>query len=417
MHALAPSRVAPPRAAASRARARRARVAFPPRAAARARDVVVASRRVVVARAAKVPSQEGRFAPAADDDDDDDEPAVFDLRELYGDDYDPDAPFDDDEEEEEEVVDDDDDEDDDDDDDDVRLLPPVRASLLSGDPPGHRSGYVAIVGRPNAGKSTFMNALVGTKLSIVTYKPQTTRHRILGLVSKDDFQMVLLDTPGVMREEFNKLDEMMLKSVRNAMANADVLLAIVDARRDPLGNFEGLLPERRPGDDPAPLGIIINKCDLLGVDEIRRVLLHTGSHTTASARCTSILKDFCRRISPPTPWFQSRPRRLSTSLLTPFKSTPISSLVWNDPQTAEENVRVVPGRGAGVSGQRARGRRARRGAKVGGVEAPGGADAVPEGRDIRAPGAVLHRGDHSRENFLTVREGGAVQRAGVGVFA
>ena len=220
MHALAPSRVAPPRAAASRARARRAHVAFPPRAAARARDVVVAaavvvaSRRVVVARAAKVPSQEGRFAPAADDDDDDDEPAVFDLRELYGDDYDPDAPFDDEEEEEEEVVDDDDDEDDDDDDDDVRLLPPVRASLLSGDPPGHRSGYVAIVGRPNAGKSTFMNALVGTKLSIVTYKPQTTRHRILGLVSEDDFQMVLLDTPGVMREEFNKLDEMMLKSVR-----------------------------------------------------------------------------------------------------------------------------------------------------------------------------------------------------------
>jgi small GTP-binding protein len=365
-----------------------------------------------------VPSQEGRFAPAADDDDDDDEPAVFDLRELYGDDYDPDAPFDDDDEEEEEVVDDDDDEDDDDDDDDVRLLPPVRASLLSGDPPGHRSGYVAIVGRPNAGKSTFMNALVGTKLSIVTYKPQTTRHRILGLVSEDDFQMVLLDTPGVMREEFNKLDEMMLKSVRNAMANADVLLAIVDARRDPLGNFEGLLPERRPGDDPAPLGIIINKCDLLGVDEIRRVLSHTGSHATASARCTSILKEFSRCISPPTPWFQSR--RASTPFnfaSDAFQLHPISSLVWNDPQTAEENVRVVPGRGAGVSGQRARGRRARRGAKVGGVEAPGGADAVPEGRDIRAPGAVLHRGDHSRENFLTVREGGAVQRAGVGVFA
>ena len=291
MHALAPSRVAPPRAAASRARARRARVAFPPRAAARARDVVVASRRVVVARAAKVPSQEGRFAPAADDDDDDEEPAVFDLRELYGDDYDPDAPFDDDEEEEEEVVDDDDDEDDDDDDDDVRLLPPVRASLLSGDPPGHRSGYVAIVGRPNAGKSTFMNALVGTKLSIVTYKPQTTRHRILGLVSEDDFQMVLLDTPGVMREEFNKLDEMMLTSVRNAMANADVLLRDRGRAARP-GRVTSRVCSCRSGDPATTTGrrsaMILNKCDLLGR---RRDQARSSSHWFPCDRVSAVHVD------------------------------------------------------------------------------------------------------------------------------
>ena len=142
-------------------------------------------------------------------------------------------------------------------------------NLLLGDPPGHRSGYVAIVGRPNAGKSTLMNQLVGQKLSIVTYKPQTTRHRILGIVSEPEFQMVLLDTPGVMKEEFNKLDEMMLKSVRTAMANADVLLTIVDAVRDPMGSFEGLLPEER--NNPAPLGVIINKCDLLDVEEIREL--------------------------------------------------------------------------------------------------------------------------------------------------
>ena len=74
-----------------------------------------------------------------------------------------------------------------------------------------------------------------------------------------------------MREEFNKLDEMMLISVRNAIANADVMLVIVDASRDPIGNFEGLLPENLNLTDRAPVGVILNKCDLLNVDEIKQV--------------------------------------------------------------------------------------------------------------------------------------------------
>jgi GTP-binding protein Era len=69
---------------------------------------------------------------------------------------------------------------------------------------------VAIVGRPNAGKSTLMNGVVGAKLSIVTYKPQTTRHRILGLLSDEDSQMILLDTPGVVDEKRNKMEELMM---------------------------------------------------------------------------------------------------------------------------------------------------------------------------------------------------------------
>ena len=153
------------------------------------------------------------------------------------------------------------DDDDDDDDENVEVLPYIGGELLKPDPPGHKSGYVAIVGRPNAGKSTLMNDLVGTKLSIVTYKPQTTRHRILGILSDENSQMVLLDTPGVMVEEFNKLDGMMLKSVRNSMANADVLFYIVDAARDPYGAWEGLAPKKGKR---VPTALILNKCDMVG---------------------------------------------------------------------------------------------------------------------------------------------------------
>ena len=141
-------------------------------------------------------------------------------------------------------------------------LPYIGGELLKPDPPGHRCGYVAIVGRPNAGKSTLMNDLMGTKLSIVTFKPQTTRHRILGILSDESYQMVLLDTPGVMQEEFNKLDGIMLKSVRNSMANADVLFYIVDAARDPYGAWEGLAPKK--AGKRVPTALILNKCDLVG---------------------------------------------------------------------------------------------------------------------------------------------------------
>jgi GTP-binding protein Era len=222
-------------------------------------------------------SEASASAAAADDDDDaddadddEDAPVVFDMRELYGDDFDPDDVEDDeDEEDEEDTVEEDEDEDEEDTEEALRVVKDLGTSLLKGDPEGHKSGYVAIVGRPNAGKSTLMNDLVGTKLSVVTHKPQTTRHRILGIVSEDEYQMVLLDTPGVMREEFNKLDELMLTSVRNAMANADVMLCIVDASRDPVGNFQGLLPDDL--NHRAPLGVILNKCDLLELDEIKNL--------------------------------------------------------------------------------------------------------------------------------------------------
>lgn len=185
------------------------------------------------------------------DDDDDDEGPDADLADSF---------FADGFEEGEDADEEDEDEEDDE---DIEVLPYIGGELLKEDPADHKSGYVAIVGRPNAGKSTLMNDLLGTKLSIVTFKPQTTRHRILGILSDDAYQMVLLDTPGVMQEEFNKLDGIMLKSVRNSMANADILFYIVDAARDPYGAWEGLAPKKKKG-KRVPTALILNKCDMVG---------------------------------------------------------------------------------------------------------------------------------------------------------
>lgn len=91
----------------------------------------------------------------------------------------------------------------------------------------HRSGFVAIIGKPNAGKSTFLNTAVGRKLSIVTPKAQTTRHRILGIVNGDDFQIVFSDTPGVIRPKY-KLHQRMMRFVEYALADADLVVMMVD---------------------------------------------------------------------------------------------------------------------------------------------------------------------------------------------
>ena len=91
----------------------------------------------------------------------------------------------------------------------------------------HKSGFVNIIGNPNVGKSTLMNALVGERLSIITSKAQTTRHRIMGIVNGDDFQIVYSDTPGVLKPNY-KLQESMMKFVTGALKDADVLLYVTD---------------------------------------------------------------------------------------------------------------------------------------------------------------------------------------------
>ena len=122
----------------------------------------------------------------------------------------------------------------------------------------HKSGFVNIIGNPNVGKSTLMNALVGEKLSIITSKAQTTRHRIMGIVSGEDFQIVYSDTPGILKPSY-KLQESMMKFVTGAVADADVVLYVTDTVER--GERSAEIVERiRQSSVPAI--VVINKIDL-----------------------------------------------------------------------------------------------------------------------------------------------------------
>ncbi|OMO56930.1 hypothetical protein CCACVL1_26143 [Corchorus capsularis] len=136
----------------------------------------------------------------------------------------------------------------------------------------HRSGYVAVLGKPNVGKSTLANQMIGQKLSIVTDKPQTTRHRILGICSGPEYQMILYDTPGVIEKKMHKLDTMMMKNVRSAALNADCVLVIVDASKVPEKIDEVL--EEGVGDVKCklPTLLVMNKKDLIKPGEISKKL-------------------------------------------------------------------------------------------------------------------------------------------------
>lgn len=122
----------------------------------------------------------------------------------------------------------------------------------------HKSGFVNIIGNPNVGKSTLMNALVGEKLSIITSKAQTTRHRIMGIVSDEDFQIVYSDTPGILKPSY-KLQESMMKFVTGAVADADVILYVTDTveRGE---RSAGIIDRIRQSGVPAI--VVINKIDL-----------------------------------------------------------------------------------------------------------------------------------------------------------
>jgi len=132
----------------------------------------------------------------------------------------------------------------------------------------HKSGFVNIVGNPNVGKSTLMNALVGERISIITQKAQTTRHRIMGIVNGDDFQIVYSDTPGVLKPNY-RLQESMRKFSNSALTDADVLLYVTDV----FDSFEKNADfSEKVSLNPAPLVLVINKIDLINQEKLEEMV-------------------------------------------------------------------------------------------------------------------------------------------------
>lgn len=133
----------------------------------------------------------------------------------------------------------------------------------------HKSGFVNIVGNPNVGKSTLMNLLVGEKVSIITSKAQTTRHRILGIVNTEDYQIVYSDTPGVLRPNY-KLQESMLSFSESALGDADVLLYVTDVIEKTDKNEEFLHKVQKV---QAPVLLLINKIDQTNQNELETLVM------------------------------------------------------------------------------------------------------------------------------------------------
>jgi len=128
---------------------------------------------------------------------------------------------------------------------------------------GHKAGFVSIVGKPNAGKSTLMNALVGEKMSIITPKAQTTRHRIIGIINEPDYQIVFSDTPGVIKPAY-ALQESMMSMVQGSLVDADIVLLVTDIheRHDESDII------RRLENISSPVAVLINKIDKSSEEEV-----------------------------------------------------------------------------------------------------------------------------------------------------
>jgi len=139
----------------------------------------------------------------------------------------------------------------------------------------HKTGYVAILGLPNSGKSTLLNALLGQKLSITTAKPQTTRKRILGILSEENYQIIFLDTPGILSPSY-LLQEKMMEDVKISLDDADVIVMIIDVKEDPLA--EKLLNQEFVKENvfksKKPKLLVLNKVDLIKQERVTELIKH-----------------------------------------------------------------------------------------------------------------------------------------------
>jgi len=132
----------------------------------------------------------------------------------------------------------------------------------------HKSGYINIIGNPNAGKSTLMNALVGEKLSIITSKAQTTRHRILGIVNGENFQLIFSDTPGIIRNPAYKMHEIMNSFVETAMIDADIILFIADVKEKT--DYTEIIERLKAS--LVPVFVLLNKIDLSNQPDVEALI-------------------------------------------------------------------------------------------------------------------------------------------------
>ncbi|MCC8425009.1 GTPase Era [Mucilaginibacter sp. UR6-11] len=130
---------------------------------------------------------------------------------------------------------------------------------------GHKAGFVSIIGKPNAGKSTLMNALVGEKMSIITPKAQTTRHRILGIVNTDEYQIVFSDTPGIIKPHY-ELHERMMHQVEGSIEDADMILLVTDIYEE--YDEEDVI--KKLAGSQAPLLVLVNKIDQSDEEAVKK---------------------------------------------------------------------------------------------------------------------------------------------------
>ena len=173
----------------------------------------------------------------------------------------------------------------------------------------HRSGFVNIIGNPNVGKSTLMNALVGEKLSIVTAKAQTTRHRIMGIVNGEDWQIVYSDTPGILKPNY-RLQENMMKFVNGAIGDADIILYVTDTVETSDKNEDYV---SRLNDLECPVIVVINKIDISDQTRVKELMTWWQEHVPAATvipasasekfNMESIFDAVVSRLPVCPPWF------------------------------------------------------------------------------------------------------------------
>ena len=163
----------------------------------------------------------------------------------------------------------------------------------------HKAGFVNIVGNPNVGKSTLMNSLVGERISIITSKAQTTRHRIMGIVNTEDMQIVYSDTPGVLVPNY-KLQESMLNFSQSALLDADILLYVTDVVEAPAKNQSFLDKVAR---ETVPVLVVINKIDLLKEQSALETLVEEWKQLLPNAEIIPVLLKRIQELLPPSPPF------------------------------------------------------------------------------------------------------------------